>query len=176
MSELSAMFRAGLRREARQRKSDDLVEFMRSEWRLFAPSRKAMDSLCEELAQRDDLSVDALCEALKVPEYVLFRKVKVAETARTLLRFATSESYKAFNREREKARADHRAPGLCLFLVAGDHTLVLTNLRVEEVTGLLSVRMPEAVGLGVSVFPASDAPARMSWLFGREAVEERFVQ
>ena len=89
--EMLALFRDGLREAKKQRKSDDILDFIKANWKLFTATRSQMQTLCEELEQRGDLSVTALAEALGLPETVLFKKVKVVDTAKLVLNFRKSE-------------------------------------------------------------------------------------
>lgn len=126
---LLAAFTEDVRRAARQRKSDDIIAFIKKNWRLFCATKTEMEQIVEELEGRGELTVTSLADALCIPEAVMFKKVKVVDTAELILRPRTSSLYKLFQKTLEQ-----RAPSrlLCLFVVAGDHTLALSNLRVAK--------------------------------------------
>lgn len=161
MKSLADQFREGLRQAEKERKSDDIVQFMRTNWKLFCSSRRRMEDACEDLYQRDDLNPTALAEALRLPECVLFKKVKVVDTAKTLLRLKSSDLYKTFTGlQRVKDGQD-----TCLLVVAGGHTLVMTNMATSLPPGYVDVRIKDENDRFVSVFPAEDAQARLPLVF-----------
>lgn len=158
---LAEQFREGLKQAKREQKSDDIVQYMRDHWKLFCSSRKEMESICEELGQRGDLSPTALADALGLPDCILFKKVKVVDTAKTLLRLKTSDLYKTFT----GLKRVQDGQDTCLLVVAGGHTLVMTNMRPELPPGLVDIRIKDEEGRAISVFPADDAPQRLPRVF-----------
>jgi hypothetical protein len=158
---LADQFREGLKQAVKERKSDDIVQFIRTNWKLFCSSRRRMEDVCEDLSQRDDLNPTALADALGLPDCILFKKVKVVDTAKTLLRLKSSELYKTFTGlQRVKDGQE-----TCLLVVAGGHTLVMTNMSTKLPPGYVDVRINDENDRCVSVFPAEDAPARLPLVF-----------
>ena len=174
--ELLKLFKSGLKAQARARASDDIVSFIRSHWRWFTWSRRHMEATCAELEQRGAVTPTELCDALGVPDCVVFRKAKVVDAAKLLLDVRGSEIVAAF-REHVKSR---EAAGLdretCMVVVAGTteaRPLVVTNMSTETVPGLVHLFVAGADGRPeVSVFPAADAPLRMPNLFNRRFEDE----
>lgn len=164
------MFRDGLREAKKQRKSDDILDFIKANWKLFTATRNQMQTLCEELEQRGDLSVTALAEALGLPDTVLFKKVKVVDTAKLVLNFRKSELVSLFNKLIEtKTKPGHKAPELCVFAVAGNHTMLVTNMRTKRVPGKVELFLTAEEGNNdIHVFPFVDAPERLPVLFGNK--------
>lgn len=165
-------FRKGLKEARKQRKSDDILAFIRHNWHLFCKSRDLLDQLCEELEQRGDLSVTSLAQALGLPDCMYFKKAPVVDTAKLVLRLESSSVYRAFvnlvEKERERRGCSHD-PFVCLFVVAGAHSLVITNMRTRIVPGLAVHCMPAAEGRDdVHIFPAADAMERLPSLFRKE--------
>lgn len=165
---LVSMFRKGIRAAEKQAKSDDILDFIKKNWKLFASSKRLVEDLCEELQQHGDLSVTALAEALGIPDCVLFKKIKVVDSAKLMLRAARSPLFALFNKAVEERRqAGHATPELCLFLVAGEHSLVLTNMITRRVPGSCQLMLtPDTGDSDVHVFGYADAPARLPALFG----------
>ena len=163
-------FKQGLKEAKKQRKTDDILEFMKKNWKLFCSSKAEMDSLVDEMYQQGGGSVDRLADMLGLPETVLFKKVKLVDTADMLLNLMKSPMYKLFLGQREKS--PHLAHGLCIFFVAGDHTLVMTDMSTERVPGLVHISIPdEDLGGSLEVFKASEAPLRLPRLFNHKELE-----
>ena len=122
-------FANDVKESIKARKSEDILEFIRKNWRLFCATRQQMDMICEELVQRGELTVSALCDALCLPDHVVFKKAKVVDTAGLVMRPRTSALFKLYKRTLEQ-----RAPSrlLCLIVVAGEHTVAISNLRASK--------------------------------------------
>lgn len=167
---LVSMFRKEIRAAEKQAKSDDILDFIKKNWKLFASSKRHVEDLCEELQQRGDLSVTALAEALGIPDCVFFKKIKVVDTAKFMLRASRSPLLALFNKTvEERSQAGHATPELCLFLVAGEHSLVLTNMITRRVPGGCQLLLTSESGdSDIHVFGYTDAPARLPALFGNK--------
>jgi len=153
------MFRTGLKQAKKERKSDDILAFMRKHWKLFCSTSTQMQLLCEELEGRGELDPTGLADALGLPEYVVMKKVKVVDTASLMLRPQKHALMKLF-KETSKG-----AP-LVLMAVAGDHSVILTNVPTEEVPGLVHVYVKgESEGDTVQIFRAEDAGLRLPNIF-----------
>ena len=160
MPDVLDMFKQGLKEARRQQKSDEIVTFIRAHWKFFCQSRASMDTLCEELEQHQDLSPTALADALGLPSCLVFKRVKVVDTAKTILHPLKSALFKLFLEQVEKRGK------VCLLAVAGEHSFVITNLKTERVPGLVHISVPDVEGVGdVSIFLADDAPYRLPSVF-----------
>ena len=161
-------FKGSLKDARKQRKSDELLDFIIGNWSLFCSSKACMDQVVEELVQYDDLSVTALAEALGIPSYVIFKKVKMVDTARVYLSRTKSPLYKLYKEQLEKRRTGITDPALCLFLVAGNHTLVMTNTDVLELQDSFNVHIPSQGHRTIHVFPYLEAPLKMPSVFNHK--------
>lgn len=158
MTDMLDAFRAGLRKAKAQRKSDDILMFMRKHWSLFCGSSRQMQLICEELEQRGELDPTNLGDALGLPENVLMKKVKAVNTAELLLNPAKHQLLKLF---KETCKGE-----LVLIAVAGEHSVVLTNMQPEEVPGLVHIYVKgEGEGDTVHIFRAEDAGRRLPSIF-----------
>lgn len=164
MDTMLQTFKSELAAAKKQRKTDDILDFMRSNWRLFCPSRSQLEIIWEELEQQGNLNPTVLADALGVPDCVMFKKLKVVETAKAILKLPKSQLYKTFQSTKQKLNGR----GLCLIAVAGEHTLVVTDLHTERVPGLVHMEYITEEGDTINVFPADDAPSRMPTIFKRE--------
>ena len=165
------VFRQEVKQARKQQKSDDIITFMRKNWKLFCSSKQYMDMCVEELVNRHELSVTALADSLGLPKYVMFKKVKVIDTAKTLLHFKTSSLYKLFCDTRDKMTNSGRGMFLCLFVVAGDHTMVITNLTCRRVPGLVHMFVADPDNdeyVDINIMPSEDLPLRLPTLFNHE--------
>lgn len=160
-----AAFKKGLNEARRQRKTDDILEFIRNNWRLFCSSKARMDSLFEEMHQQGGCSVDVIADMLGLPEGVLFKKVKTTDVADLFLHTKTSALFKLFQKKRDLAGPGVR--GLLIFFVAGESTVVVTDMaEVRTAPGLVHLSVPsEDTGTKIEVFRAEDAPLRLPLLF-----------
>lgn len=120
-----------------------------------------MKAYYDQLGKQTDYNLDAFCDLLGVPENVYFRKVKVVDTATTLLRFEKSALYKLFY----DCKAAQKGREICLFAVSGEHTIIITDMQTRYVTGLVHQFYRDADDHDIHIFKAADAPARMPSLF-----------
>lgn len=163
---LVEMFRAGLKEARKQRKSDDILDFIRNNWKLFSKSRQELESVYDELEQRGDLSVTAVAEALGLPDTLLFKKVKLVDTAKLVLQFESSSLYTLFMDQVARRTTGSRPAELCLVAVAGAHTMVVTNMPTRRVAGTVQLcKVMEDGTNDVHVFSVRDAQVRMPGLF-----------
>ena len=158
---LAEQFKAGLRQAKKEQKSDDIVQFMRDNWKLFCSSRKRMDNICEELEQQGQLNPTALSAALDLDERILFKRVKIVDTADAMLNLPKSDLYKTFiGLDRVK---NHKEA--CLIAVAGKFSSVLTDMATVLPEGTVELRMKESDGRYITLFRVGDAARRMPALF-----------
>lgn len=167
---LVALFRKGLNNAKKQQKSDAILDFIRQNWRLFCSSKRLLEDQIELLEQQEDLSVTALSEALGIPDSILFKKVKVVDTAKMILKSSSNPIYNLFMEQvAKRTPVGKHEKELCLILVAGAHTMIITNMRTKRVPGLVHLTIPGEEGHeDVNIFHVSDAVARLPELFTPE--------
>jgi len=168
-SALAEAFKAGLRAANRAVKSDEIVEYVRRNWRYFSPTRRNMEELCQELSSRGELTVTGLADALGLPSEVVFKKAKLVDAANLVLKMQTSPLYRLFMDTLEGRREKCQGARLCLVVVAGDRTLVMTDMPTRTVPGLTHLFVAFADGEAVNVFPIEDAPLRLPSVFNQES-------
>lgn len=164
---LEAFF-SNAKEDMRARKDSEVVDFMRAHWKCFCESRARMSALCQELDGRNDLSPEALSEALGLHS-VVFRRAKVAEAVGLLVDPCKSPLLRAYRRalgERAKAEGS-TGVSLCMFIVAGRRSLVVTNMRPERVPGSACLRIDNDGDEDISVFEAGQALKRLPGLFSQ---------
>jgi hypothetical protein len=150
------------KRQSRNRKSDDIIEFIKKYWRLFCSSRYDMRNAVEQLGTTVPYSVDALCDLLGVPTNVLFKKVKVIDTSAALLDFEKSELFNQFVNLCQSFKSGE----VCLFAVAGQRSLIITNMQTDYVEGRMHLLFKSMGNLpDIHVFRPEDAPLRIPTLF-----------
>lgn len=160
-------FKAELKQAKAQQKSDDIIQFIVDNCTMFGTSKADVKKVCDELSQYNDLSVTALAEALYIPDYIVFMKAKVVDTAKLVLKFTTSSIYKSFVAELDKRRDMGMSKYLCLVLVAGRHSMVITNMNVCDYGGLVKLCLMSDLGRDeINVFMFKDAAKRMPHVFG----------
>lgn len=163
--EALAAFKKGLRNASKQRKSDDIVEFMRAHWRMFCSSRNTMLLICKELEQQGDLTPGALADALGVDRMVRFKKVKMVDMAKLVINPANHPLYRKF-KELEAVSKD----GLVLVFVCGERSLVMTNTSVPREPDAVIMDVVDAAGNITSILGPGVA-ARCMKVFKHEGVE-----
>lgn len=159
----------------KERNSEGVLDFIVGNPRLFGVGRTRMSTLVEELRQRSDLSVAALCDALDLPDSLMFRKAKLVEASSLVMYPLRSPIYRKFLQEvagrRSAGSLDHD-PELTVVVVAGSHSTVLTNLIPRRVPGLVHLSVPAEEGHeDVHIFPVADAAARLPQVFNQEREE-----
>ena len=168
---LEAFF-SNAKEERRERKNDELIDFVRTHPALFHSSARQMSLLCEELRQRGELTLPALCEALGLSDMLLFRRAKLVEAAGLMMNPLKSPLYKKFLKAVQDRRAESGKdydPELVVVVVAGARSLVITNLIPRRVPGLVHLSVPAEEGHeDVHIFPVADAAARLPRIFKQE--------
>ena len=100
---------------------------------------------------------------------MVFKKVKMVDNAKAVLNFEKSPLKQLFNRTRDKMELAGEGIYLCLFAVAGDHTVVLTNLTTNRVPGLVHLYQ---AGMwdspDIHLISYTDLPKRLPTLFNHE--------
>lgn len=124
-------FNAAFERGQEQRKADARVQFILDNWRAFAHSSRAVESMRDEMESRGEtVTATALLDALGVPDYVFLATAKLSGVRRLLDRPSTSPLM-------AKAREQLARHGtVVLFVVSGAHSVVVTSVRPVHVPGL----------------------------------------
>lgn len=111
-------------------KSDDIINFISTNWKLFVPTRSDMVTITSQLGGQIAYTVDALCDALGVPENVYFKRTPVVDIGGTLLNFEKSKLLDLFRKCREVSENGEA----CLFVVAGQKSICITNMQTQTET------------------------------------------
>lgn len=163
-------FKAGLKEEKKQRKSNEILDFIVEHPLLFCSSKAVMNERLEEIRQQDDYNVTALADVLGLPDYVLFKKVKVVDTAKTFLHSTKSPLFKLYIEQLDKRRKrPDTDPPLCIIMVAGEHTMIISNVGCQLVPGIVNMIVPgEGSHADIHMFTAKEAPLRMPKVFNHK--------
>ena len=167
------LFKQGLAESKKERKTNDILEYIRSHWSLFSSSKHHMDNLVEEMEQQQSVSLDLLADMLELPKSVLFMRTTKVETAKAFLHPLRSTLYKKFQKAVElKSAGKNYDVSLCIFFVAGDSTIIMTNMDTRTVEDKVHLFIGAKEGhRNVHIFKAADAPLRLPELFKHEGEE-----
>lgn len=152
-----------VKQQRREQKSDDIIMFISSNWRIFSRQGKAgMNNAMEMLGRDVPYKVDSLCDLLGIPDNVYFKRSPVADIGGALLNFPGSSLLKLF----EACVAQSANREACLFVVAGQKSICITNMqtRFEEAVYDFFYRHPD---YEIHVFKAADAVHRLKNLFNK---------
>lgn len=117
--------KAAYQQERRQQKSNDIIQFITANWKLFARSRSEMSAVTQQLGNQLPYTVDALCDALGLPNCLFFKRSPVKDVAGAILNFPGSQLLELFM----KCKAVTSNGEACLVLVAGTKSIVITNMQ-----------------------------------------------
>lgn len=115
------------KQQKRLQKSDDIMNWIVENWKLFCSRRTEMSAAVSQLGQQVPYTVDALCDLLGIPNNVYFKRSPVTDVGGTLLSFGKSKLLELFKKCRE-AQKNHEA---CLFIVAGQKSICITNMQTS---------------------------------------------
>ncbi len=150
------------KRQRRDQKSNDIIDFIDKHWMLFCSSRQEYRQLKSQLGDVVPYTVDALCDLLGVPDNVLFKKVKIFDTSVALLDFEKSALFKQF----VECCGTIRSGEVCLIAVAGERSLIITNMQTNFVEGRMHLLFKSMGNLAdIHIFRPQDAPLRIPTLF-----------
>ena len=155
---------SAMRRQKREQKSDDIIEFLKAHWNWFFHRRRDMLQLLDGMGSQFPATVDAVCDQLGVPENVWFKRTPINEIKQLYLNFETSKARKLFINCVEKSR-NHEA---CLFLVTGQSSMCITNMQTTFPPGRLICYHKSTGALpDIHLFKANELPIRLPNLFKR---------
>lgn len=115
------------KQEKRLQKSNDIIQFIQANWKLFTRTRSEMSGAVSQLGNQLPYTVDALCDTLGVPNNVFFKRSPVKDVADAIINFPTSPLLELFM----KCKAASRNGEACLVLVAGRKSIVITNMQTN---------------------------------------------
>ena len=158
--------KANYRQQAKQQKSDDIIEFIKTNWKLFAASRGEMLTAVQSLGSNGiPYSVDGRCDVLGIPDNVLFKRSPVKDVGAAILDFKKNKLWDIFQKCLEVRDVTQKE--ICLFVVAGLKSIAITNMQTQY-TGSMLCYLPMGGENDIHIFKAADAPYRLPYLFKHE--------
>lgn len=151
---------AAYKEEKRKQRSNDIIEFIAANWRLFTPTKAAMNAIVQQLGQQVPYTVDALCDQLGIPANVYFKRSPVADIGGTLLDFEGSKLFELF----QKCLSAQKSREACLFVVAGKKSICITNMQLHFETVKYDFRYWDGDN-EIHIFKSSEAAERLPNLF-----------
>ena len=150
--------------QAKQQKSDDIIEFIKSNWKLFTARRSDMVTAVQSLGSPGvPYSVDGLCDVLGIPSNVLFKRSPVKDVGNAILDFPKTKLFELFRKCIEVR--DVTEQEICLFVVAGLKSIVITNMSTSYCGGMMCYLPTGSHESDIHIFKAADAPYRLPQLF-----------
>lgn len=144
--------------QAKQKKSDDIIQFIEANWKMFVPIRRMMTDTIMRLGRDVSYSVDSLCDLLGIPNNVYFKRTPVADIGGAILDFETSKLLELFN----ECRKHHDE--VCLVVVAGKKSICITNMQTAFDLCKYDIKY-KAEDVEIHIFKAKDMPIRLPKLF-----------
>lgn len=157
---------ANYRQQAKQQKSDDIIEFIKSNWKFFVSRRGEMTTAVQSLGTSGQpYSVDGLCDVLGVPTNVLFKRSPVKDIGAAMLDFPNSQLWKLFMKCSEAVGSE-----ICLFIVAGTKSICITDMQTRMEPGTMLIHFVPAIESvqDIHIFKAKEAPERLPNLFNHQ--------
>lgn len=148
-----------------EQKSNEIIKFIRKNWKLFCADRGLMENSIREMGIEGTYSVDSLCDLVGVPDNVFFKKFKVVDNSVALLRFPKSKLFDAF----QKCCQMVPSAECLMFAVAGDNTLIVTNMQTSYVEGKMHLFF-KSLGVlpDIHIFSPADAKERIPQIFDHQ--------
>ena len=151
-------------RQRKEQKSDDIIKYIRTNWKLFCSRRSEMEQHMRGLGTIYPYSVDALCDQLGLPDNVFFKKYKVTDTSIALLRFPKSKIFDDF----QACCVQVPSAEALLFAVAGNSTIIVTNMQTSYFEGQMHLFFKSLGALpDIHIFAPENAPERIPTLFDK---------
>ncbi len=165
-------FKAKLMQEAitvrKQRKSDDIIDFIIDNWKWFVRRKGDMIEIKNNISISSSYSVDALCDALNIPDNVFFKRSPVVDIGGALLNFPASKFMELFISCCEKSSNSEAT----LFIVAGKKSICITNMQTtfdDDIDMILYFRtkgdLPD-----IHIFKTGDLLKRLPDLFEKQEI------
>ena len=160
MSAMKASIKANYRQQAKQQKSDDIIEFIKTNWKLFTARRSEMSTAVQSLGSPGiPYSVDGLCDVLGIPPNVYFKRSPVKDVGAAILDFPNTKLYDIF----EKCAEANPDEQVCLFVVAGQKSICITNMPIQYPPDDVICYLPARDD--IHIFKATEAMYRLPQLF-----------
>lgn len=150
-----------IKRAKAEQKSNDIIDWIVKHWPLFTATKQEMQDNYRQLGAQYPYTVDGLCDLLGLDNNIFFKKVKVVDTAVAFIRFERCPLFKLFTQCREAMKGKP----VCLFAIAGESSLVITDMNTNYVNGLCHLFYRDQLGNDINIFKAEDAPQRLPGLF-----------
>lgn len=164
LDEMAAAMRASMKTQRAQQKSEDIIDFIRSNWRFFCRSKGEMEEYVHSMGSNGvPYGVDSLCDMLGIPTNVFFKRSPVKDIGGAILDFRKSKLFELFtNCSLNMNSNSHLA---CLFVVAGKKSIVITNMQTTVPDQGMVCYTPSSSGYDIHIFKAEEAPLRLPNLF-----------
>lgn len=164
MSAMKASIKANYRQQAKQQKSDDIIEFIKTNWKLFTARRSEMAAAVQSLGSPGiPYSVDGLCDVLGIPTNVYFKRSPVKDIGSAILGFQNNKLRDIF--QKCLAVQDATEKEICLFIVAGLKSICITNMATSYGDCGMLCYLPMGFENDIHIFKVADAPYRLPQLF-----------
>lgn len=159
-----ARIKRSYQQQAKQQKSDDIIEFIKTNWKLFTARRSEMAAAVQSLGSPGiPYSVDGLCDVLGIPTNVYFKRSPVKDIGAAILNFKSSKLMELFLKCTEAQNGND----VCMFVVAGKSSICVTDMQTNMEGGmmLIHLRPPIEFIQDIHIFTVADAPYRLPHLF-----------
>ena len=163
LDEMVAAMQASMKTQRAQQKSEDIIHFIRDNWRLFCKSKGQMQEYVRQLGTPGvPYSVDSLCDMLGVPDNVYFKRAPVKDIGNAVLNFQNTKLYNIY----QKCSEAQNERDVCIFVVAGKSSIVITDMPTQFPPDDMICYMPNGGSKNdIQIFRASDASYRLPNLF-----------
>ena len=151
-----------MRNQRREQKSDDIIEFLKTHWQWFFASKHEMTELVDNMGRQFPATVDAFCDQLGVPDNVWFKRAPAVDIRQLYVKFDKSRAKRLFVDCVEKSSNKEA----CLFLVAGQSSMCITNMQTHFEPGYMVCYFKSFGDLpDIQLFKADEVPIRLPNLF-----------
>jgi len=158
-----ARIKRSYQQQSKQQKSDDIIEFIKTNWKLFTARRSEMTAAVQSLGSPGTpYSVDGLCDVLGIPPNVYFKRSPVKDVGAAILDFPHNKLYDIF----EKCAEANPDEQVCLFVVAGQKSICITNMPIQYPPDDVICYLPARDD--IHIFKATEAMYRLPQLFEHE--------
>jgi hypothetical protein len=166
VSAVMSAFKKELASVKRAKRSDEIINFISDNWRLFTATKAQMREAKSQLGTSTEYTVDAFCDLLGIPDTVLFKRSPVADVAGALLDFPKSKLMQLFIDS-----CVQRRTAICLILVAGQKSVCITNMQTEYPVGsmVMYYKATDNSTADIQIFSIDDAAKRLPRLFGAKS-------
>lgn len=159
-----AAMRASAQEQKRTTTSDDIIEFIKANWKMFTYRRSDMMEAVNQLGSSVPYTVDALCDQLGLPDNVYFKRVKVADVGAAVLNFKTNAVLLPLFRRCCEMSSDNTA---CLVIVAGQKSVCITNMQTTVYPDSMIIYYKDTDDTDIHIFKFSEAALRLPNVFNR---------